>query len=149
MRSRISLYIAIGLLLWALVPHVAADTTRANTSAAAKFPTDNSIRSGFVAIRDIVLRNHTLITHRRISGDAASKFSQDVIRELDRMILSTVAEGKARAALIAIAGSIESGVKKIAAAPTSTAAMDGIVNIDAALQRYPLTFEHPDWQPLR
>ena len=70
-------------------------------------------------------------------------------------VAATVANTFLLSALLETAVSLISPVvssrspKKIAAAPTSTAAMDGIVNIDAALQRYPLTFEHPDWQPLR
>jgi hypothetical protein len=112
-------------------------------------PTDALVRASFEAIRDIVLRHHTLITHRRITQDGARRFADDVLREVDRAVGATTMEGEGHRRVIELLRAIEKGAKEIARGPTTTTAMDGIVGITASLAAYGGEFDHPGWRPLR
>lgn len=126
-----------------------ADAAEVGGEARARYPTDTLVRASFQAIREIVLRHHTLITHRRITQDGARRFSDDILREVDRAVGGTAMEGAGHRRVVELLRAIEQGAKAIARAPSTTGAMDGIVGITASLAAYGGEFDHPGWQPLR
>lgn len=114
-----------------------------------KFNTDAGARKAMLAIRAIVLKHHTLITHRRISSDGARRFAEDVQALVDSALPGLAIEGEARERLKRILAEIEQGASAIARAPASTEAIEGMLQIDAALARYGEHFEDTEWKPLR
>jgi hypothetical protein len=117
--------------------------------APAKFATDEALRSGMVAIRDLVRTNHSLVTHRRMPPDHAARFARQIRVEADQIRAKSRISGEARARLEALLADIVAGVEAVAKPAAGSAAIDGIVRADEALARYPAAFDHPGWAPLQ
>lgn len=117
--------------------------------ALAPLPTDEPVRRGMLAIRDLVRTNHSLITHRRMPPDHALRFAAQVKIEADRILATTSLTGDAREKLRALLEEIVAGLGAVAKPTEGATAMDGLARADAALSRYPEMFDHPGWQPLQ
>ncbi len=126
-----------------------ASEQEARPEAKPKFAIDATTRKAMLALRAVVLKHHTLITHRRISNDGAKRFAEEIQALVDSAAGGVVLEGRERAALKAILAEIEGGALAIQHAPATMGAIDGMLRIDAALARYGAEFEDPAWQPLR
>jgi hypothetical protein len=115
----------------------------------AKFETDEPVRGAMKAVRDIVLRDHSLVTHRRMPPAGARAFHGSIKAEIAPMLAETKAAPEARAALEPIATEIVGGAEAVAGIKKDVEPIDGIVAIDEALADYARRFDHPGWQPLR
>jgi hypothetical protein len=115
----------------------------------AKFETDEPVRGAMKAVRDIVLRDHSLVTHRRMPPAGGRAFHGAVKAEVGRMLAETKVAPNARAALEPIATEIANGAEAVAGMKKDVEPIDGIVAIDEALALYARRFDHPGWQPLR
>lgn len=128
---------------------VAAPASDAAKERAAKHPTDDPVRKGMFAIRTLVLHHHTLITHRRLPPESATRFATET-RHLTEFIVANSQIGPvASAALAPILGAINDGAEAIAGRKDGTDAIAGLIGIDGALAEYAEKFEHPNWAPLR
>jgi hypothetical protein len=117
--------------------------------AAAKWPTDETLRTAMAAIRKATLDNHTLVTHRRMPPSDAQRFADAIAKATSRARESTQLAPDAKAELDSILADIVAGAEAVAGRGDAMTPIDGIVGIDAALARYPLRFDDPTWQPLR
>ncbi len=140
--------IAIALLaVLSGTPAVPADKIVPRSGhAIAPLPTDEPVRNGMVAIRDLVRTNHSLITHRRMPPDHGLRFAAQVKIEADRILATSHLKGETLEKLRALLEEIVSGIGA-AAKPAEGDAMDGLARADAALARYPQEFDHPGWTP--
>lgn len=118
-------------------------------SEAAKFPTDDVVRTEMKAIRDLTLNAHTLVTHRRMPPADARTFHARVAAAAGRINAGTTLQGEAREKIEKLAGDIAKGAAAVAGAEAAITPIDGIVSIDEALSIYAQRFDHPGWQPLR
>ena len=116
---------------------------------AAKWPTDEPLRKGMLAIRDLVRLNHSLITHRRMPPDHAARFAKAIKAQADAMLGTSAVSGEAKERLRALLDEIVAGVEAVAGRKAGVAPMDGLVQVDEALARYPERFDHPGWTPLQ
>jgi hypothetical protein len=135
-------------LLFALEAVAGGPTTDAAT-AAVKWPADDALRNGMAAIRSVTLDNHTLVTHRRMPPEGARKFAAAVKGHIADIRSKAKVPVAAEPALGALLDDIGSGAEAVAGRSPTLSPIDGIVAIDAALARYPRTFDDPDWKPLR
>lgn len=112
-------------------------------------PADENLRKGMVAIRTLVLKSHSLITHRRMPPADARKFAIDIKAEVKR-ILSAAMNRKSDVsiAITRLMTDIVEGAEAVAGQTATMTDMDGILRIDEALIDYPKRFDHPGWQPL-
>ena len=55
----------------------------------APLPTDEAVRRGMLAIRDLVRLNHSLVTHRRMPPDHAARFVRQVKVEADTILATS------------------------------------------------------------
>jgi hypothetical protein len=101
------------------------------------------------AVRALVLRDHSLVTHRRMPPAGARAFHAAVKREIERMLAGAKVAPEADAALRAIGAEIMGGAEAVAGMKPDVEAIDGIVAIDEALALYARRFDDPGWQPLR
>jgi hypothetical protein len=111
--------------------------------------TDEAVRGAMTAIRDLVLRDHSLVTHRRMQPAGAGAFHGAIKAEVERMLAETKTVPEARAALGPIATEIIAGAEAVAGMKKDVEPIAGIVAIDEALADYARRFDHPGWQPLR
>jgi hypothetical protein len=142
---------AIALLL-PLAHHAAAETGGMIPSAGQAFaplPTDQPVRRGMLAIRDLVRTNHSLVTHRRMPPDHAARFAKQVKAEADGILASSKIAGDAREKLRALLDEIVAGIAAVAGLDKAVSPLDGLVRADEALARYAVTFDHPGWAPLQ
>jgi hypothetical protein len=121
----------------------------AGSAGEAKWPASKEVRQGMAAIRAIVVRNHTPITHRRISAGEIARFAAELQMQVDRLIANTISDIEQRARLRRILPEIDAGAQAVAQASGSMQAIDGLERIDKALEEYRRLFDDPDWQPLR
>lgn len=112
-----------------------------------KLPTDEALRAGMIAIRDLVRLNHSLITHRRMPPDHAQRFAKAIKERADTILATSNVSDAAKQRLAALLGEVTAGVEAVAHPEHGVAPMDGLVRIDEALARYPREFDHPDWAP--
>lgn len=117
--------------------------------AGAKWETSEPVREGMKAIRDIVLENHTLITHRRMPPARARSMAAEIKRHVETMSANMALPPDADAAARALLTRIVEGADAIAGGNAEVTQIDGVVDIDAALRDYAERFDHPGWQPLR
>jgi hypothetical protein len=117
--------------------------------AIAPLPTDEPVRKGMLAIRDLVRINHSLITHRRMPPDHALRFAAQVKIEAERMLATSNISGDAREKLHALLEEIVTGVGAVAKPEAGVSPLDGLVRADEALARYPKEFDDPGWAPLQ
>jgi hypothetical protein len=115
----------------------------------APWPTDEPVRKGMLAIRDLVRINHSLVTHRRMPPDHAARFARQVKVEADGILATSRISGEARETLRALLDEIVTGVGAVAARDKAVSPIDGLVRADEALARYPQEFDHPGWAPLQ
>lgn len=139
-RSSGAVALAIGLV-WA-GPHYVSGADR-------KWPTDNTLRSGMAAIRKATLDNHTLVTHRRMPPESARRFAARVASEINRIKAGTELPPGGKPDIDALLSDIAAGAEAVAGRGGALTPIDGILQIDAALARYPECFDDPTWQPLR
>jgi len=144
---------AIHLPIRAVVPRavlalalLAAQGARADD---AKWPADDVLRSGMTAIRKLTLDSHTLVTHRRMPPAEAQSFAGKISKEASRIRTSAEIPAAAKERLDALLDEIVRGADAVAGRDGQAAAIDGILQIDEALARYPREFDDPTWQPLR
>ena len=123
--------------------------TGAASAAEVKWPADDVLRSGMAAIRRATLDNHTLVTHRRMPPASARTFADHIAKEADRIKSEADVPADAKPVLDALLGDIVAGAEAVAGRREGLTPIDGIVQIDAALNRYPHHFDDPTWQPLR
>jgi hypothetical protein len=114
-----------------------------------KLPTDEALRSGMIAIRDLVRLNRSLITHRRMPPDHAQRFAQAIKVERDKILATSTISGEAKERLSALLNEVVAGVDAVAHPARGVAPMDGLVRVDEALARYPKEFDHPGWAPVQ
>jgi hypothetical protein len=114
-----------------------------------KLPTDAALRSGMLAIRDLVRLNHSLITHRRMPPGHAQRFAKAVRADADTILATSKVSGAAKERLRALLDAIVSGIDAVAHPERGVAPIDGLVAADEALARYPEEFDHPGWAPLQ
>jgi hypothetical protein len=115
--------------------------------AATRWPTDEPVRRGMQAIRDLVRTNHSLVTHRRMPPDHALRFAAQVKIEADRILTTSSIPREALDRLRALLVEIVAGVGAVAGRDSSVSPVDGLVRADEALSRYPREFDHPGWAP--
>jgi hypothetical protein len=143
---------AIALLLLPLAHHAAAETGGMIPSAGQAFaplPTDQPVRRGMLAIRDLVRTNHSLVTHRRMPPDHAARFAKQVKAEADTILATSKIAGDAREMLRALLDEIVAGIDAVAKPKGVADPTAGLVRADAALARYAKEFDHPGWAPLQ
>jgi hypothetical protein len=117
--------------------------------AFAPLPADDAVRKGMATIRDIVVTNHSLVTHRRMPPDHALRFAAQVKVEADKILATTSLTGESLAKLKALLEEIVTGLGAVAKPAAGTDAIDGLGRVDAALARYPDEFDDPTWRPLQ
>jgi hypothetical protein len=120
------------------------DDALADTSTAARQPASAEVKAGMAAIRRLVLDTHTLITHRRLSPEAARRFAADLRRHT-----ASLRTDPAAASLAVILTPLEEGAVAVAGPTSGSSQLDGLDKIETALDRYPQLFDDPDWKPLR
>lgn len=114
------------------------------SSEGAKTPASAGVKSGMTAIRMLVLDAHTLITHRRLSPEAARRFAKDVKQNVAHLQADPTA-----AVLTDMLADLTAGADQIAAPTSGNSKLDGLDKIEMALSRYPELIDDPDWKPLR
>ena len=117
--------------------------------AMAPLPTDEPVRKGMLAIRDLVRINHSPVTHRRMPPDHALRFAAQVKIEADRILASSNLSGEGREKLHALLKEIVTGIGAVAKPEDGVSPLDGLVRADQALARYPAEFDDPTWRPLQ
>lgn len=122
---------------------------RAAPGVEPKWPTDDVLRSGMAAIRKATLDSHTLVTHRRMPPADARSFAERISKEVDRIKASAVVPPDAKPVLEALLADIVVGAEAVAGRGGQWTPIDGIMQIDATLDRYPQRFNDATWQPLR
>lgn len=137
------------LLVSSLLPNARVSATEPVGVEAAKWSTDDPVRRAMKAVRDIVVRDHSLVTHRRMPPAGARAFHASIKSEMERMLAETKVEGEAQAALRTVAAEIAGGAEAVAGMRPAVEPIDGIVAIDDALANYAGRFDDPGWQPLR
>jgi hypothetical protein len=144
--------IVVGLAaLFAAAPARGGDAPPAMQAAplGAKWPTDEPLRKGMLAIRDLVRINHSLITHRRMPPDHAARFAAAIKAQSDQILATSATVGAAKEELRALLDGVVAGVEAVAGRRGGVAPIDGLMRVDAALARYPERFDHPDWAPVQ
>lgn len=136
---------------WGLLAVVglAALAVRPAFSTDARWPAAEPVRAAMAAIRKATLDNHTLVTHRRMPPADARRFAETIAKEATIARAGARGSPEAAAALEPILADIVIGAEAVAGRGGALTPIDGIVQIDAALARYPLRFDDPTWQPLR
>ena len=115
----------------------------------APLPTDEPVRRGMLAIRDLVRVNHSLVTHRRMPPDHAARFVRQVKVEADTILATSKIAGDGRDKLRAVLDDIVAGIAAVAGRDKAVSPLDGLVRADEALARYAKEFDHPGWAPLQ
>jgi len=144
-------HLAIAVVLVLLgSPAAPADKLLPNSGAAfAPLPTDEPVRKGMLAIRDLVRTNHSLVTHRRMPPDHAQRFARQVKAESEKILSTTKLSDDGREKLRALLDEIVAGIDAVAKPAAGADPSDGLVRADNALARYGKEFDHPDWAPLQ
>ena len=104
-------YLAIAVVLVLLgSPAAPADKLVPKSGAAfAPLPTDEPVRKGMLAIRDLVRTNHSLVTHRRMPPDHAQRFAKQVKAESEKILSTTKLSGDGREKLRGLLANIQHG----------------------------------------
>jgi hypothetical protein len=144
-------HIAIAVVLVLLsFPAAATEKLIPDSGAAfAPMPTDEPVRKGMLAIRELVRTNHSLVTHRRMPPDHAQRFAKQVKIEADQILATSKLSGDGREKLRALLDEIGAGIDAVAKPAAGVDPMDGLARADAALARYATEFDHPDWPSLQ
>ncbi|HUS96381.1 MAG TPA: hypothetical protein VMX97_06560 [Hyphomicrobiaceae bacterium] len=121
----------------------AVDTTQQ------KWATDEPLRVGMLAIRDLVRINHSLVTHRRMPPDHAARFARAIRAQADAILATSTVSGAARERLAEMLNEIVAGVEAVAGRSGGVSPMDGLIRVDEVLAVYPTLFEHPGWAPVQ
>jgi hypothetical protein len=146
--SRILALLLLGTLLASPVTAAEKIVPRAGF-ALAPLPTDSAVRTGMTTIRDLVVTNHSLITHRRMPPDHALRFAAQVKIEADKILAKTSLSGDALEKLKSLLEEVVTGLGEVAKPSEGNGAIEGLARADAALARYPQEFDDPDWKPLQ
>ncbi len=115
----------------------------------APLPTDEAVRRGMLAIRDLVRLNHSLVTHRRMPPDHAARFAKQVKVEADTILATSKIAGEGRDRLRGVLDEIVAGIEAVAGRDKAVSPLDGLVRADEALARYASEFDHRGWAPLQ
>jgi hypothetical protein len=143
------LAIAVALVLLANPATPAEKLIPSSGAAFAPLPTDEPVRKGMLAIRDLVRTNHSLVTHRRMPPDHAQRFAKQVKAESEKILSTTKLSGDGREKLRGVLDEIVAGIDAVAKPAAGTDPLDGLVRADEALARYAKEFDHPEWPPLQ
>ena len=114
----------------------------------APLPTDEAVRRGMLAIRNLVRVNHSLVTHRRMPPDHAARFAKQVKVEADTILATSKISGEGRHKLRGVLEEIVAGIGAVAGRDKAVSPLDGLVRADEALARYASEFDHRGWAPL-
>jgi hypothetical protein len=147
--ARLLVWISAAMLMAMAHMGAVAAAEPAGVEQGTKWPTDEPVRRAMKAVRDIVVRDHSLVTHRRMPPAGARSFHAAVKSEVERMLAETTVAPEANAALKALAGAIVGGAEAVAGMKRAVEPIDGMVAIDDALADYARRFDDPGWQPLR
>jgi hypothetical protein len=143
----LAIVVILGLLG---LPAAPAERLVPNSGAAfAPLPTDEPVRQGMLAIRELVRTNHSLVTHRRMPPDHAQRFAKQVKAESEKILSTTKLSGDGREKLRALLDEVVAGIDAVAKPAAGADPLDGLVRADEALARYAKEFDHPDWPPLQ
>lgn len=115
----------------------------------AKNPTDAAVRTEMVAIRELTLNAHTLVTHRRMPPADARTFYSRIKAAVERLRSGTTLDGGVRDEIESLTASILDGAAAVAGESKAMDPISGILAIDETLALYAREFDHPGWQPLR
>ncbi|WP_295557735.1 hypothetical protein [uncultured Hyphomicrobium sp.] len=148
-RSAIGRCLAILTAMLLIAAVMDAATIGIAASADAKWPADDVLRSGMAAIRKATLDSHTLVTHRRMPPASARSFAERIRKEADRIEADAAVPLTAKPDLKTLLADIVAGAEAVAGRGGELTPIDGIIQIDTALARYPERFDDPTWQPLR
>jgi hypothetical protein len=143
------LALALGVLAPFVLCGPLAMAGEAQAPAPAKWPTDEPLRKGMLAIRDLVRLNHSLITHRRMPPDHAARFAAAIKAEADAILATSTLSGEARERLRALLDEVGAGVEAVTGRNANVSPIDGLVRVDEALAGYPRAFDHPGWAPVQ
>lgn len=132
-------------------PAGAGSTSRAGEqiTPAAPFRADAALSAGMKAIRDATLDVHTLVTHRRMPPDMASRYADTVKRHAETMRAAPQREAGAAAEVNALLDEIVRGAEAVAGRGGELDPIDGIITVDEALSAYGERFADETWKPLR
>lgn len=144
------------LLLAALVSTAPLSVSYAQTKivpragfAIAPLPTDEPVRKGMDAIRDLVKANHALAVHRSMTPEQGVDFARKVHNEAAKIRKQTKLSGEALERLSERLSEIEAGADQVEGTQPGADPADGMLQIDAVLEKYPTEFDHPDWVPVK
>jgi len=146
-KQSFAVFLAVLVVLAPVAPAHADKIVPRAGFAIAPLPTDEPVRAGMEAIRDLVRTNHSLITHRRMPPDHAKRFAAQIKAESNRILSTTKLSGEALERLKERLAEIDDGADQVLAVAPGSDPVDGLVHIDEALARYPAEFDHPDWVP--
>lgn len=147
MRMLVAVIAACSLLGVGSLPGARANEPQ--QQAAAKLATDEALRSGMIAIRDLVRINHSLVTHRRMPPDHAARFAQAITAQADTILATSTVSASAKEKLRVLLDEITGGIEAVAHPERGVAPIDGLIRADEALARYPREFDHPGWAPVQ
>ncbi len=140
--------LALGSVAGITLPATAKSEPSAETTNAL-WPTDEALRSGMVAIRELVRLNHSLITHRRMPPDHAIRFAAAIRAQANTILASTRVSGASRERLREMLDEIVADVEAVAGRNADVPPIDGLVRVDEVLAVYPKVFDHPGWSPVQ
>ncbi|KWT64586.1 hypothetical protein APY04_3254 [Hyphomicrobium sulfonivorans] len=117
--------------------------------AIAPLPTDEPVRDGMDAIRDLVKANHGLAVHRSMTPEQGVDFAGKVHAEAAKIRKQTKLSGEALDRLSERLTEIEAGADEVEGKQPGADPADGMMQIDAVLEKYPTEFDHPGWVPVK
>lgn len=117
--------------------------------AIAPLPTDTPVRDGMDAIRDLVKANHALAVHRSMSAEQGAEFARQVHGAAAKIRNETQLSGEALERLSERLSEIEAGADQVEGKLPGSDPEDGMLQIDAVLEKYPTEFDHPGWVPVK
>jgi hypothetical protein len=108
------------------------------------------MRRAMTAIRDLVVTNHSLVTHRRMSPSAASRFASDIRATADAVRASQAgSSGEAASELDRLLDRLVTAADAVRGTNPEFEPIDAMIEMDEALAAYAARFDHPGWQAPR
>lgn len=136
--------IIVGVALSIMLPQALAYAqVPADRAVTARTKATPEIQRAMASIRKRVIENHTLITHRRLSPEAARRLAAEI--KHSNATLASERLGQ----LEAIMASLEAGATGLAAPVSGDSQLDALARLELALDRYQALFDDPTWEPLR
>lgn len=153
------LLVAAGLSIAGVVPAMAGDTVPAGRGPAVgsglpaagerSLPSDPVLRREMAAIRQATLDVHTLVTHRRMPPDMATRYAVTVTGRIHDIRAVTTRPADVVRELEPLLSSLALGAEAVAGRGGELDPISGILSVGEALELYGRRFDDPQWQPLR